>query len=186
MAARVIRVAQDGTGDYRTVQEAIDVVPLCNKCRIVIRVSPGVYKQPVYVPKTKNLITLAGLRPEDTVLTWNNTATKIDHHQVHTHFVVYRLGCKFGWRFEFGAFFIFQAARVIGTGTFGCGTAIVEGEDFIAENITFENSSPEVKFLKLPVLFSILACSNWRNVYSLVSNEIWVFLFFFLFFLSRL
>lgn len=116
MAARVIRVAQDGTGDYRTVQEAIDVVPLCNKCRIVIRVSPGVYKQPVYVPKTKNLITLAGLRPEDTVLTWNNTATKIDHH---------------------------QAARVIGTGTFGCGTAIVEGEDFIAENITFENSSPE-------------------------------------------
>ena len=75
---------------------------------------------------------------------------------------------------------------MIGTGTFGCGTAIVEGEDFIAENITFENSSPEVKFLKLPVLFSILACSNWRNVYSLVSNEIWVFLFFCFCFLSRL
>lgn len=34
---------------------------------------------------------------------------------------------------------------MIGTGTFGCGTTIVEGEDFIAENITFENSSPEVK-----------------------------------------
>ncbi|KAF1863033.1 hypothetical protein Lal_00018878 [Lupinus albus] len=32
---------------------------------------------------------------------------------------------------------------VIGTGTFGCGTTIVEGGDFIAENITFENSSPE-------------------------------------------
>ncbi|KAB2630495.1 hypothetical protein D8674_008014 [Pyrus ussuriensis x Pyrus communis] len=35
-----------------------------------------------------------------TVLTWNNTATKIEHH---------------------------QASRVIGTGTFGCGSAIVEG-----------------------------------------------------------
>lgn len=78
----VITVAQDGTGDHRTVQEAIDAVPLCNTRRTVIRVSPGVYRQPVYVPKTKNLITLAGLRPEDTVLTWNNTATKIDHHQV--------------------------------------------------------------------------------------------------------
>ena len=84
MAAPVIiRVAQDGSGDYRTVQEAIDSVPLCNTRRTVIRLSPGIYRQPVYVPKTKNLITLAGLNPEDTLLTWNNTATKIDHHQVH-------------------------------------------------------------------------------------------------------
>lgn len=39
---------------------------------------------------------------------------------------------------------VLQASRVIGTGTFGCGSVIVEGEDFIAENITFENSAPEV------------------------------------------
>lgn len=32
---------------------------------------------------------------------------------------------------------------MIGTGTFGCGSVIVEGEDFIAENITFENSAPQ-------------------------------------------
>ncbi|KAK1292193.1 Pectinesterase 31 [Acorus calamus] len=105
MAARgmvVVRVAEDGTGDYRTVQEAI-------------RVSPGVYRQPVYVPKTKKFITLAGLCPEKTVLTWDNTATNIHH----------------------------QGSRVIGTGTFGCGSTIVEGEDFIAENITFENSAPQ-------------------------------------------
>ncbi|KAM7466069.1 hypothetical protein LguiB_013631 [Lonicera macranthoides] len=55
--------SQDGTGDYRTVQEAIDAVPLCNTCHTVVRVSPGIYKQPVYVPETKILITLAGLRP---------------------------------------------------------------------------------------------------------------------------
>lgn len=84
MSSRVsVTVSQDGTGDYRTVQEAIDAVPLSNKCRTVIRVAPGVYKQPIYVPKTKNYITLVGLSPEATVLTWNNTATKIDHHQVH-------------------------------------------------------------------------------------------------------
>ncbi|GAB4834104.1 Pectinesterase 31 [Ancistrocladus abbreviatus] len=115
-ATRVILVAQDSGGDYRTVQEAIDAVPLGNNCRTVIRVSPGIYRQPVYVPKTKNFITLAGISPEITVLTWNNTATKIEHH---------------------------QASRLIGTGTFGCGSVIVEGEDFIAENITFENSAPQ-------------------------------------------
>ncbi|KAL6968927.1 Pectinesterase 31 [Sarracenia purpurea var. burkii] len=121
MSALVITVANDGSGDYRTVQEAIDTVPLGNTRRTVIRVSPGVYKQPVYVPKTKNLITLAGLRPEDTLLTWNNTASQINHH---------------------------QGSRVIGTGTFGCGSTIVEGEDFIAENITFENSAPQKKTQK--------------------------------------
>lgn len=118
MGSRIITVAQDGAANYRTVQEAIDAVPLGNTCRTVIRVSPGVYRQPLYVAKTKNFITLAGICPEGTVLTWHNTATHIDHH---------------------------QAARVIGTGTFGCGSTIVEGEDFIAENITFENSAPQVK-----------------------------------------
>lgn len=80
--ARVVTVAQDGAGDYRTVQEAIDDVPLGNNCRTVIRVSPGIYKQPIYVAKTKNFITLAGLSREITVITWDNTANKIDHHQV--------------------------------------------------------------------------------------------------------
>jgi len=37
-----------------------------------------------------------------------------------------------------------QTNRLIGTGTFGCGSVIVEGEDFIAENVTFENSAPQV------------------------------------------
>ncbi|CAK9139885.1 unnamed protein product [Ilex paraguariensis] len=36
-----------------------------------------------------------------------------------------------------------RASRVIGTGTLGCGSTIVEGEDFIAENITIENSAPK-------------------------------------------
>ncbi|PNX88975.1 pectinesterase 31-like protein [Trifolium pratense] len=117
MAPFVLTVSQDGTGNYRTVQEAIDAVPLGNTHRTVIRISPGIYRQPLYVAKTKNFITFAGLCPEDTVLTWNNTANKIDHH---------------------------QGSKVIGNGTFGCGSTIVEGEDFIAENITFENSSPQV------------------------------------------
>ncbi|KAF1863015.1 hypothetical protein Lal_00018859 [Lupinus albus] len=87
MAACTFTVSQNGEGDFQTVQEAIDAVPLGNTSRTVIRLSPGIYRQPVYVPKTKNFITLAGLCPEDTVLTWNNTAAGIDHHQV----------CTFSW-----------------------------------------------------------------------------------------
>ena len=79
---RVLTVAHDGCADFCTVQEAIDAVPFSNTCRTIIRVSPGIYKQPLYVPKTKNFITFAGLNPETTILTWDNTATKINHHQV--------------------------------------------------------------------------------------------------------
>ena len=45
---------------------------------------------------------------------------------------------------------------MIGTGTFGCGSTIVEGEEFIAENITFENSAPEVmKLLSITIFVSV-------------------------------
>lgn len=100
MAACIISVSQHGNANYRTVQEAIDAIPLGNKRRTVIRVSPGIYKQPVYVPKTKNFITLAGLCPEKTVLTWNNTATRIEHHQVG------RLGSSFAHMSKQGMFFM--------------------------------------------------------------------------------
>ncbi|CAN6479277.1 unnamed protein product [Victoria cruziana] len=116
MAAVTSRVGNDGLCRFRTVQEAIDAVPLQNRVRRIIEVCPGVYKEPVYVPKTKNFITLRGFCPEETIITWGNTSTRINHH---------------------------QDSRIIGTGTFGCGTFIVEGEHFIAENVTFENSSPQ-------------------------------------------
>ncbi|KAF3326362.1 pectinesterase 31-like isoform X1 [Carex littledalei] len=116
MAQRVVRVAANGTGEFTKVQDAIDSVPLGNRVRTVILLSAGVYREPVYIPKTKNFITFRGLHPETTIISWDNTATRINHH---------------------------QSSRLIGTGTFGCGTTIVEGEDFIAENVTFENSAPQ-------------------------------------------
>ncbi|WVZ58940.1 hypothetical protein U9M48_009155 [Paspalum notatum var. saurae] len=117
---RVLQVAPPGTtGDgeaFPTVQAAVDAVPLGNKARVVIRLSPGVYREPVYVAKTKNLITMVGASPEASIVTWDNTVKRINHP---------------------------LPSSAIGTGTFGCGTFIIEGEDFIAENITFENSAPE-------------------------------------------
>lgn len=81
---RVLRVAQNGGAHYDDVQAAIDAVALHNKQRVVIEIMPGVYKQPLYVPKTKNFITFRGFRREDTILTWDNTAARIDHHQAES------------------------------------------------------------------------------------------------------
>ncbi|KAM1245870.1 hypothetical protein ACFX2I_036979 [Malus domestica] len=69
MAALVLRVAQDGSGDFRTVQETIDAVPLCKTRCTVIRIALEICRQPMCVPKMKNFITLAGLALELTVLT---------------------------------------------------------------------------------------------------------------------
>ncbi|KAH7431317.1 hypothetical protein KP509_08G042600 [Ceratopteris richardii] len=113
---QVLSVSLNGSGDFRTVQEAVDAVPPNKKQRFLIRIAPGIYNQPVYIPKNKTMITLLGDSPEDTVLTWSNTAASIKHP---------------------------LASSIIGTGTFGSGTVIVEGEDFIAQGITFENAAPK-------------------------------------------
>ena len=78
----VLRVARDGSAQYKSVQEAVDSVPLHNTQRVVIEIMPGVYEQPLYIPKSKNFITLRGFCPENTILTWNNCATRITHPQV--------------------------------------------------------------------------------------------------------
>lgn len=68
---RVIRVDQSGSGDYKTIQEAINSVPSENKEGVFIRVEAGVYKEQVVVPADKPFIFLSGRKAETTVVTWN-------------------------------------------------------------------------------------------------------------------
>ena len=82
MSQATIKVALDGSAKFKKIQDAIDSIPINNKQRITIHVGPGIYKQPIYVPKTKNRITLLGDNAETTVITWSNTATAIQHHLV--------------------------------------------------------------------------------------------------------
>ncbi|MEV6299726.1 pectinesterase family protein [Actinoplanes sp. NPDC051861] len=53
-------VASDGTGQYRTVQAAIDAVPANNTTRRTITIKPGTYREIVTVPSSKPLVTLKG------------------------------------------------------------------------------------------------------------------------------
>src|SRR6266496_3457371 len=71
--ARTITVAADGSGDFRTVQSAIDSVPEGNAGRIVIHLRPGTYKEKIRLARAKPFVTLLGDDAKTTVLTndWN-------------------------------------------------------------------------------------------------------------------
>jgi len=105
-------VAQDGSGDFRTVQEAINAVPDFRKSgptRILIK--KGVYKEKIVVAETKVAVHLIG--EDGVVLTYNDYASKQN---------------------------IFGENK----GTSGSSSVYIFSDCFVAENITFENSSGPV------------------------------------------
>lgn len=70
-AACEIKVAADGSGDTRTVSEAIDKVPVGNKVRCIIRIAPGTYIEQVRVPANKPYISFIGEDAATTKLTFS-------------------------------------------------------------------------------------------------------------------
>ncbi|MET8153822.1 pectinesterase family protein [Actinoplanes sp. NPDC049668] len=60
-AAAAATVAADGSGQYTTVQAAIDAVPANNTTRRVITIKAGTYREIVTVPSNKPYVTLQGL-----------------------------------------------------------------------------------------------------------------------------
>ncbi|MDR0692813.1 MAG: glycoside hydrolase family 88 protein [Prevotellaceae bacterium] len=99
-------VATDGTGNFRTIQEAVNSVRNYRpEKRTVILVKKGVYKEKLVIPASQTNISLLGEDVNQTIITWN------DH------------------------------AKINNMGTFRTYTVLVQGEGFIAENITFENNA---------------------------------------------
>lgn len=105
-------VAQDGSGDFTTVQAAINAVPDYRKAgptRIYIK--KGIYKEKIVIAESKQSVQLIG--EDGAVLTYDDYAQKPN---------------------VFGE----------GKGTSGSGSIYIFGPDFLAENITFENTSGPV------------------------------------------
>nr|XP_010923950.1 pectinesterase [Elaeis guineensis] len=64
-----VTVAADGSGDYKTVQEAVDSAPDKGKVRYVIYVKEGTYKENVIVGKKKTNVMIVGDGMNSTVIT---------------------------------------------------------------------------------------------------------------------
>ena len=114
-AATTLTVAKDGTGQYKTVQAAVNAVPANNPSRVVVSIKPGTYRETVKVPSNKPHVTFQGTggSRKDTVIVYNNAA---------------------GTRKPDGS----------GTyGTSGSATVAVEADDFQARNLTVSNDFDE-------------------------------------------
>jgi pectinesterase len=71
-----IVVAQDGSGDYKTVQEALNSVTSLKTKETRILIKNGVYKEKLEIIKDKNNITLIGETKENVILTYDDYASK--------------------------------------------------------------------------------------------------------------
>ncbi|GAB3198230.1 pectin methylesterase-like acyl-CoA thioesterase [Pontibacter aydingkolensis] len=98
-------VAQDGSGDYTSVQAAVDAVPAFPVNGVEIFVKNGTYREKLIIPSWKTNINLIGESKENTIISWDDHSGKGDIN------------------------------------TFTSYTVLVQGNNFRAENITFENTA---------------------------------------------
>ena len=111
-------VAADGTGDYKTIQEAVNAVRDFTLFRVTIFIRKGVYHEKLCIPSWKCTITLQGEDRDSTVITNADYSGKIYP------------GKDASGRDKFG--------------TFNSYTVQIAGDDIIAENLTFENAAGPV------------------------------------------
>lgn len=119
LAAHVVEydfvVAKDGSGDFFTVQEAVNAAPdYCKQDETTIYVKDGRYEEKVTIPANKQRLHIIGQSAEGTVITWSDYAKKIGP-------TGYEMG------------------------TSATSTVFLYADDFLAENITIENASGEGK-----------------------------------------
>jgi pectinesterase len=76
-AQKKIIVAKDGSGNYKTVQQALDAITLNNKKPITIFIKNGIYKEKLHLDSTKNFITLIGEDKFNTILTYDDHTGKV-------------------------------------------------------------------------------------------------------------
>lgn len=71
-------VAQDGSGDFASVQEAINAVPDFRKKETKIFIRNGRYKEKLTLPPSKTNVTFIGENKEKTILTYDDFAQKLN------------------------------------------------------------------------------------------------------------
>lgn len=115
VSASVLTVAKDGSGQYKTVQAAVNAVPANNPSRVTVSIKPGTYRETVKIPATKPHVTLRGTggSRKDTVIVYDNAAGTPKPDGSGTY------------------------------GTSGSASVAAEADDFQARNLTISNDFDE-------------------------------------------
>jgi pectinesterase len=108
-------VAADGSGQFRSVQDAISAAPQTSSASSpwTIHIRPGTYHEVVYVQREKRFVRLVGDEPLHTTLTFELNASMAGHD-----------------------------GKPIGT--FHTPTVWIDADDFAVENLTIENAAGPV------------------------------------------
>lgn len=77
MAQYDLVVAQDGTGNYSTVQAAVNAAPTGRTTPYVIYIKNGTYNEKITIPSSKPFIKMVGENVAHVVLTFNDYAAKL-------------------------------------------------------------------------------------------------------------
>ncbi|MBK0370885.1 pectinesterase family protein [Flavobacterium agrisoli] len=113
-----LTVAQDGSGDFKTIQEAINKVRDHAEKRVVITIQAGTYNEKVVIPSFKRNITLKGADREKTIILFDDYSGKP-----------------------------FRGIDVTGDtkfSTYTSYTLFVQGNDCSLENLTIQNTAGRV------------------------------------------
>lgn len=62
-------VSQDGTGDFETIQEAINAVRDLSQQQVYIHIKKGIYREKIIIPTWKTNISLIGEGADETIIT---------------------------------------------------------------------------------------------------------------------
>lgn len=73
-AQQKVVVAADGSGQYKTVQAAVDAVPAGNNKPVTIFIKKGIYREVLVIDARKPFITLEGEQKDSTIIIYNNHA----------------------------------------------------------------------------------------------------------------
>jgi pectinesterase len=114
-----ITVSQDGHGDYRTIQEAINSCRDLGQVRVTISIRNGVYHEKLVVPSEKTTISLIGESRDSTIITNDDYSGKAIPQ-----------GVNLAGKDKFS--------------TFTSYTLLIQGNDITLENLTIQNTAGRV------------------------------------------
>ena len=119
--ADTLVVARDGTGQFRTVGEAIEVCRAFMDYHKVIFVKKGTYKEKLVIPSWLQNIEICGEDRDQTIITWDDHANiEADISPLTSHLSPQKIG------------------------TFRTYTLKIEGNDITLKNITIENNAAKL------------------------------------------